>query len=104
MRKVNGMTTNNNCEGLGEVIFDMTWEVAHKWDAQPEFIRERMMDNLNGSRGLYDWLHDQANRFEEMWKNLQQDAPEREDYYLVVEKWIDDAFNKLVLDLGYNKW
>lgn len=102
MRKVNGMTTNNDCYLLGEVIYDMTFAMTHRWRAQPTIIREQMMDNLNGSRGLYDWIYEQALNFEEMWQDLPDNAPQREDYYNVVDRWIDDAFNKLVLDLGYN--
>lgn len=82
----------------GEVIFDMSFQLGLRWIEVPLVVRQTMMDRLNGSRGLFDWVFAEAQAFDEMWMKLPEDDPRRDAYYSEVESRFASAFDKLVLE------
>lgn len=87
--------------GVTEVLFDMSFALGIRWPQVPLIVRENLMDLLQGSRGLYDWVMHEATTFEEMWVALGEGDASKEDYYGEVDKWFDTALDKLILR-GYN--
>lgn len=83
--------------GINEVIFDMSFYLGTQWADVPEVVRESLMDQLQGSRGLFDWVHEEATAFEAVWIALDEQDPRREDYYGEVDEWFRTAFAKLIL-------
>lgn len=86
---------------VNEVIFDMSFQMGQVWKDVPEVVRENLMDMLNGSRGIFDWVESQAIAFEGMWVTLDEEDPRFSAYYEEVDEWFTKAFDKLVLE-GYN--
>lgn len=84
--------------GVKEVIFDMSFTLGAQWGTNPEVYREMVMDKLQGSRGLYDWVHEQASAFEAMWVSLDEEDGRREDYYGEVDSYFQTALDKLFLE------
>lgn len=82
---------------VNEVLFDMSFQMGPDWMEVREADRDKILDMLGGSRGLYDWVLDEATAFENMWVNLDEDDPRLERYYEEVDAWFIKAFDKLVV-------
>ena len=78
-----------------EVLFDMTRGYTHWHDRQTATLQADIMDSLNGSRGTFEWLFDQATLFQEHWVTLPHEYHESGNYMEDVDAWLSGAVDKL---------
>ena len=82
---------------VNEVIFDMSFALGLRWPQIPMETKEKLMDELEGSRGLFNWVRYTAETFEAWWVALDEQDPRREDYYGEVDAQFVIALNALIL-------
>jgi len=93
---MNEATTNNPyTDPIYEVLFDMTWGYTHWHDRQTTTLQADIMDELNGSRGIFEWLFNQAVLFQTHWMTLSIEHRENGSYMEDVADWLSDAVAKL---------
>ena len=96
LSKIQGVTTNNAYENpINEVLYDLTWGYAHWHDRQTATLQGDIMDSLNGSRGIFEWLFDQAALFQAHWMALPREYRESGNYMEDVDAWFSGAVDKL---------
>lgn len=78
-----------------EILFDLTWGYALWHEKQKQEGIQDLWDNVGGSRGIFEWLFEQAGLFQKWWDDLPEDAPERDDYYGQVDCWLTMALNEI---------
>ena len=64
---------------FNEVVSDMSFDIGYEWASMPKQDRARIMDHVNGSRGLYDLVLREADAFIRAWGELDGDGAR--DYY-----------------------
>jgi hypothetical protein len=94
--KVQEVTANNAYSNpINEVLYDLTWGYTHWHDRQTSTLCADIMDELNGSRGIFEWLFDQAMLFQAHWMTLPLEYRESGNYMGDVDAWLSDAVAKL---------
>ena len=68
---------------------------AHWHDRQTGTLQGDIMDSLNGSRGIFEWLFDQATLFQAHWIALPREYRESGNYMEDVDAWFSGALDKL---------
>ena len=80
---------------IGEILFDMTRGYTHWHDRQTATLQADIMDELNGSRGIFEWLFEQASLFQAHWMTLPHEYHESGNYMEDVDAWLSGAVAKL---------
>ena len=94
--KVQVVTPNNAySDPLHEVLFDMTHGYWNWHGRQISTLCADIMDELNGSRGIFEWLFNQATLFQTQWMALPLEYRESGNYMEDVDAWLSDAVVKL---------
>lgn len=89
------VNTNAYEDPLHEVLFDLTWGFTHWHDRQTSTLNGDIMDKLNGSRGIFEWLYNQAVLFQAHWMALPLEYRESGNYMEDVDAWLSEAVVKL---------
>lgn len=79
-----------------EILFDLTWAYALWHDKRKEQVMYELWDSKGGSRGIFEWLYEQAVRFQIWWDELPEDAPERECYFEEIDEWLITELDTLL--------
>lgn len=80
-----------------EIIADISFHVGHRWHGLHEHVRQYIMDDVNGSRGLMERAVDWAEEFDRFWEALPEDDSRREDYISEVDEFASKKFDELYL-------
>jgi hypothetical protein len=80
-----------------EIIADISFYVGHRWASLTDTVREYIMDDVNGSRGLMDRAVDWAVEFDAFWEALPEDDERRENYIGEVDEFASSKFDELYL-------
>jgi hypothetical protein len=82
---------------MREIIADISFYVGHRWHGLTETVREYIMDDVNGSRGLMERAVDWAEEFDRFWEALPEDDERRENYISEVDEFASSKFDELYL-------
>lgn len=93
---MNEAITNNAYDNpINEVLYDLTRGYTHWHDRQTATLQADIMDELNGSRGIFEWLFNQAFLFQTHWMTLSLEHRESGNYMEDVDAWLSGAVDKL---------
>ena len=77
-----------------EILFDISMEVGIKFQQLSVGLRENLMDSMNGSRGLFDYVRGWVTEFDTIWEAKPED--DREDYIFHVTEFAHTKFEEIV--------
>lgn len=89
------VTANAYEDPINEVLYDFTWGYTHWHDRQNVMLQADIMDELNGSRGIFEWLFNQAVLFQTHWMTLPLEYRESGNYMEDASTWLSEAMVKL---------
>ncbi len=79
-----------------EIISDISYTGGYSWHSVSEDVREALMDELNGSRGLHEKFVEWAKEFDALWEALPEDDDRRQNYIAEVDNFAQAKFDGLV--------
>lgn len=80
-----------------EILADIAFTSGHKWMQYDETIRDALMEDLEGSRGLKDKFVEWAIEFDKLWEGLDSTDPRRENYIIEIDDFTLDKLNGLIV-------
>lgn len=89
---------NAYSDPINEVLYDLTRGYVHWHDRQTATLQEDIMDALDGSRGIFEWLFAQATLFQAHWMALPTEHRESGNYMEDVDAWLGEAVAKLAAE------
>lgn len=95
IHKTAQLEVNAYKDPIHEVLYDMTWSYTHWHDRQTPALQGDIMDELNGGRGIFEWLYNQAVLFQAHWVTLPLEHRENGSYMEEVDAWLSEAAVKL---------
>lgn len=90
------------CDPIRENIFELTFHYAAWHQNQTDELQEKLIEKFEGSRGIFQWIENQAELFEVYWANQQEierNTVESTGYYEAIDKWMEKAIAGIVLHL-----
>jgi hypothetical protein len=80
-----------------EIIYDISFYIGLRWSSiVPEF-RGRLMDHLDGSRGLGDKVREWAAEFDTWWETLAED--EQYNYMSDIDDFTQKKFDEIIAEV-----
>jgi hypothetical protein len=81
---------------MQEIIADIGFYVGHRWRTLHIDICQKILEPIEGTRGLMDLIVQWASEFDAFWEELPQDDDRRENYIEVVDDFAAKRLDKLI--------